>query len=217
MKTLNASILLCGVLLWGLAQGADAPLPKRDLTVELRQIEAGREGGSSYSAGSADNKLWEPQELQVRNGEKALLRMNDAIPMQWTQSASGQNPASAAAGGAEASGAGNTTNVNVNPAASVTNALAWFDAGQSISVQPKWPGGDKPAVVEIEVQRASVEPRMGADLPKQSRNSVSTTITVPLAEWVTIAATGRAPRAGSYSSESGLQVRRLLQLRVMAP
>ena len=210
MKTLGSTVLLYISLLCGAAHGADTALPKRDLTVELRQIEEGREGGSSYSAGSADNKLWEPQELQVRNGEKAQLRMNDAIPMQWTQSVSGQDPASR-----PAAGAAGTTNVNVNAAASVSNALVWFDAGQSMSVQAKWPGGDKPAVVEIEVQRAAVDPRMGADLPKQSRNMVSTTVTAPLDNWVTIAATGRAPRAGSYSSE--MQVRRLLQIRVTAP
>ena len=140
--------------------------------------------------------------MEVRNGEKAGLRMNDAIPMQWTQSASAANPAAANA---------------ANAGGSVTNALAWFDAGQSVSVQPRWAGGNKPAVVEIEVQRAAVEQRMGADLPKQTRNTVSTTVTLPLAEWVTIATTGALPKAGVYSSEAGLKVRRLLQIRVMAP
>ena len=221
MKT-SASTLLLGVtLLCGAAHfscAAEAPLPKRDLTVELRQTEEGREGGSSYSAGSSDNSLWEPQLVQVRNGEKALLRMNDAIPMQWTQSASGPAPAAGqAAASANSTNAGSSSTVNFNAASSVSKALVWFDAGQSISVRPKWPGGNKPALVEIEVQRAAVEPRTDADLPQQTRNSVSTTLTVPLAEWVTIAATGKPPRAGVYSSESGLQKRRLLQLRVMAP
>jgi hypothetical protein len=213
MKTSYAALLMSLALLGSMSQAAEL-LPKRDLTVELRQIEEGRDGGSSYSAGSADATVWEPQMVQVRNGEKALLRMNDAIPMQWTQSVSGQYPAANSVG---SSGSANTTNVNINAASSVTNALVWFDAGQSISVQPKWPGGAKSAVVELEVQRASVDPRMGADLPKQTRNTVSTTLTVPLAEWVTIAATGRAPKPGVYSSESGLQVRRLLQIRVIAP
>ena len=97
------------------------------------------------------------------------------------------------------------------------NATEPLDAGQSITVQPKWPGSNKPATLEVEVQRTAVGQRVGAELPKQTRNSVSTTITVPLAEWVTIAATGKAPKPGVYSSESGLQVRRLLQVRVMAP
>jgi hypothetical protein len=58
---------------------------------------------------------------------------------------------------------------------------------------------------------------VGLDLPKQTRNTVSTTVTLPLAEWITIAATGTAPKAGTYNSESGNQVRRVLQVRVMAP
>lgn len=201
MKAFVTTLVFCATLLCGPSHAAGPVLPQRDLTVELRQIEQGREeGGAHYAAGSAVNSAWEPQQVQVRNGNKATLRVNDAIPMQWTQSASAPNPG----GGA-------------NSGASVSNALVWFDAGQSISVQPKWPGGKKPAVVEIEVQRAAVDPRMGADLPKQTRNAVSTTVTVPLAEWVTIAATGAVPKAGVYSSEAGVQVRRLLQIRVMAP
>ena len=215
MKTAVSFLLLSLALLCGAARAADAPLPRRDLTVELRQTEEGREGGSTYSAGGSDTPLWEPQQVQVRNGEKALLRMNDAIPMQWTQSASGPAPASGPTA-ANASSA-NNTNVNINAAASVGNALAWFDAGQSLSVRPKWPGGNKPAVVEIEVQRAAVGARTGAELPGQARNSVSTTLSVPLDEWVTIAATGKSPKAGVYSSEAGTQVRRLLQMRVTAP
>jgi hypothetical protein len=218
MNAVATTLLLCAAMLCGQARAAGPALPQRDLTMALRQVEQGREeGGSHYSAGSDSGSEWEPQELQVRNGEKALLRLNDAIPMQWTQSASGQQPGSGQGAGASASGAGNTTNVHVNAASSVTNALVWFDAGQSVSVLPKWPGGNKPAVIEIEVQRAAVDPQSGAALPKQIRNTVSTTITAPLAEWVTIAATGRAPRPGVYSSESTLQVRRLLQIRVMAP
>ena len=213
MKATVIAPLLLALAVWaGQAPAAEPALPKRDLTVELRQWEEGREAGSHYAAGSADAAPWEPQMVQVRNGEKALLRMQDAIPMQWTQSVSGQDPASKASG----SGASGNT-VAINAASGVGQALVWFDAGQNMSVQAKWPGGNKPVVVEIEVQRAAVDARSGEALPQQTRNTVSTTVTLPLAEWVTIAATGRAPKAGVYSSESGVQVRRLLQLRVMAP
>jgi hypothetical protein len=219
MKAFVACMMVGFTLLCGPVHAADAPLPKRDLTVELRQTEEGREEGTHYSAGTVDSNAWEPQMVQVRNGEKALLRMNDAIPMQWTQSVSGwaQGGGKSNASGTSATGNNNNLSINNNAAPSVTNALVWFDAGQSISFAPKWPGGNKPAVVEIEVQRAAVDQRVGADLPKQTRNTVSTTLTVPLGEWVTIAATGKAPKAGTYSSESALQVRRLMQIRVMAP
>jgi hypothetical protein len=214
-----ATCLTLAVLLCSVAHAAEPPLPNRDLTVELRQTEEGREEGSHYSAGVVGNSVWEPQLVKVRNGEKALLRMNDTIPMQWTQSVSGPAPDSnkSNATGNAAAGSGTNVSVNNNPVSGAINALVWFDAGQSISVQPKWPGGSKPAVVEIEVQRAAVDQRVGGDLPKQMRNSVSTTLTVPLAEWATIAATGLLPKVGVYSSDSGLQVRRQLQIRIMAP
>ncbi len=213
-QMLLRAALLAAALLAGPAQAAGSALPQRDLTVELRQLEEGSTGGAHYGAGSADASAWEPQLVQVRNGEKAMLRLNDALPMQWTQSASGPSPAPSQSAG---SATGNTTNVNMIPASGVSNALVWFDAGQRIAVQPRWPGGNKPAVVVLEVQRAAMDAHAGAVLPRQTRNSVSTTITAPLAEWVTIAATGAVSKAGVYSSESGVQVRRLLQIRVMVP
>jgi hypothetical protein len=135
----------------------------------------------------------------------------DAMPMQWTPSASTQN--ATGIGGASI-GNGNGNN---NTQAGVTNALVWFDAGQSLSVQPRWPGGKQPVVLVLEVQAANAQPQVGAVLPRQSRNTVSTTLTLPLAEWITVAATGRAARAGVYSSDAGEAGRRLLQVRVSAP
>lgn len=219
MKTRWLAIGLCTALLCGQllaadkapAKAADSGLPKRDVTVELRQIEEGRDTPGSYSAGSTDNSTWEPQTVQVRNGEKALLNMHESLPMQWTQSVSTQSLPSNGSGGSNSNSSAN------NNAVSVNNALAWFDAGQSIAVQPKWPGGNKPAVLVIEVQRAAVDQRMGAEPPKQTRNTLSTTITVPLAEWVTIAVTGKAVKPGTYSSESSVMGRKLLQVRVMVP
>ena len=193
-----------------------AAVPARDLTVELRQILEDREEGKSvqeaaqhYSVGTESSRDWEPQSVQVRNGEKALLHVNDAIPMQWTQSVSTQSPSS--------NGSAGNSQGNTGPSTSVNNALVWFDAGQSISVQAKWPGGSKPAVLVIEVQRAALAPYVGATLPQQTRNTLSTTVTVPLAEWVTIAATGKSAKAGVYSSDAGVLGRRLLQVRVMVP
>jgi hypothetical protein len=177
---------------------AEAQLPKRDLTIELRQIEEGREDGVSYRAGPSDVvPLLIPQKIQVRNGEKGALRMNLSVPIQWVE---------AAQAGSSQSGAG------------VKQALQWFDVGQTISVTPRWAGGNRDAAVEVEVQQADMATRGNADMPSQSRSQFSSTVTAPLAQWVTIAATGSAPaRQGSYSSAGGSEVRRLLQIRVMVP
>ena len=195
MRISIASLLLVGSL-W--APGAQAQLPARDLTVELRQIEDRPDEGSSYRAGPAEGgQALAPQKIQVRNGQKAQLRMNLSVPMQWVEAV--QAP-------------------SANSGAGVKQALQWLDVGQSVTVTPRWPGGNRAATVELEVQQADMATRSNADMPSQSRSQFSSTVTAPLAQWVTIAATGPAPaRQGSYSSASGGEVRRLLQIRVLVP
>lgn len=169
-----------------------AELPRRDLVVELRQIE---EGGAGYGVGTQPQAaLLAPQQVQVRNGAKATLRLGQALPVQWVQAASRR-------GGGE-----------------VKQALTWFEAGQSLSVQPRWPGGKQPVTLELEVQSASVQEQAGgAALPVQARSQVVTTVSAPLGQWVTVASTGAGPQPGVYGSEAAVQTRRLLQLRVLAP
>jgi hypothetical protein len=201
--------LLSFIMLLAIGPCAIAQLAKRDLKVELRQIEERRESAEGYSTGTASaNASWQLQTLVVRNGEKATLRMQQSVPMQWVQSAQSQS-SSLKLAGAEASAGGG----------GVTQALHWFDVGQSMTVTPKWPGGKKDVALAIEVQQSDMQAVHNADLPRQTRNQLITTVTVPLNTWVIIAASGRgsAP-AGSYSSEGGNDARRLLQVRVtLAP
>lgn len=97
-----------------------------------------------------------------------------------------------AASGASASSSGG----------SVTNAVTWMDAGQSLEVKPRWLGGQHPVVVEVDMKSASVGDRTGAELPEQSRSQVVTTVSAPLGQWVTIAATGSRPQPGVYGSDA---------------
>lgn len=180
-----------------------AELPKCDLMVELRQVED--TGGVTVSTPSREPTL-APQQIRVRNGAKASLRLGQSLPMQWVQSAVAQS-ASLAASGATASSSGG----------GVVNAVTWMDAGQSLTVQPRWPGGKQAVMVVIEVQAATVGERVGADLPTQSNSQLATTVSAPLGQWVTIATTGRSAQRGDYSSEAAAESRRLMQLRVLAP
>lgn len=175
-----------------------AQLPKRDVTIELRQVDDGLESGTaSYRAGPSATKPLVPQSIQVRNGEKAVLRINRSTPMQWVQSVQAASTQS---------GAG------------VTQQLVWLHAGQTITVQPRWPGGGKAALVEMEVQQASLEDRSQGGLPAQSRSQISTVVTAPLAQWVTVAQSGDVNmEQGRYSSETATGRRQLLQIRVMVP
>ena len=182
---------------------AQAELPQRDLMVELRQVEDA--GGVTVSTQSRE-PLLTPQQIRVRNGAKASLRLEQALPMQWVKAASVQTESLSAAGVTSRSSGG-----------SVVNAVTWMEAGQSLSVQPRWPGGKQAVTVELEVQAAAVGDRIGAELPTQSRSQTATTVSAPLGQWVTIATTGSSPARGVYSSEATRESRRLMQLRVLAP
>ncbi len=197
MVKFSASI---GVLALLAALPALAQLPHRDLTVELRQVAEGDSSGYSVGTQSSD-ALMDLQSVKVRNGEKASLSLSKSVPMQWTQSVTAQST-SLAASGATAS----------NTESGVKNAIVWMDASQSIKVQPRWPGGHQPAMVEIEVQSASVKPRTGTELPDQSRSQLTTTVSAPLGKWVNIASSGNSPKAGVYSAT--VNSRRVLQIRV---
>lgn len=190
--------LLCLAPLAALAE-----LPRRDLTVELRQVQEGDESGG-YSVGTAPRDAgFAPQQVRVRNGEKARLQMTQAMPVLWAQKVEGQT-ASLSVGGATASSSGG----------GVTQAVTWMEAGQSLAVTPRWPGGKQPVRVEVEVQTAAVEERTGSELPTTGRQQVVTTVTAPLRQWVTIATSGSAAQPGVYSSTANSNRRRLVQIRI---
>jgi len=205
MKYQVLKYIVCAAMLSILAWPVWAELPKRDLRVELRQVQESESTGYTVST-QPRNPMLAEQFIQVRNGEKASLNVGTSMPMQWVQSATAQS-AMLAASGVSASNSGG----------SVTHAVTWMDAGQSIKVHPSWPGGKHVAVVEIEVQSASVQERLGAELPDQSHSQVVTTVNAPLGQWVTIAASGHGPQKGVYSSDAASQARQLLQIRVLAP
>lgn len=184
---------------------ARAQGPKRDLIVEVREVEVGE--GAAYTVGTQAGKaLLAPVQVRVRNGEKASLSVGRSMPIQWLQSASIQ--------GSTLSSSNMTAS---SSGASVTNAVTWMDAGQSIKLQARWPGAQQLVTVAIEVQSASVEGRTGTELPDQSRSQFATTVSAPLGRWVSIAFTGESPQSGVYGSEANSAPRRLLQLRVLAP
>jgi hypothetical protein len=203
-----------------------AELPKRDLLVELRQVQEGQEtqggqdahngvdpGGAAYTVGTAPaGAVLVPQQVRVRNGEKASLRLLLSTPMQWTQSVGSQ----ASSVNVSSTGAATSTNLSSSNTANTANqSLTWMEAGQSITLTPRWPGGKQPAMVELEMQSAVMDERTSSDLPAITRQQVGTTVSAPLNQWVTIASSGSAASSGRYSSAAGVaQARRLVQIRV---
>lgn len=183
-----------------------AQLPKRDLIVQVREVNVGE--GGAYSVGTqVDKALLAPQQLRVRNGEKASLSVGRSMPVQRVESASVVNLSLSTSSGPSAS----------SSSASVTNAVKWMDAGQEIKLQAQWPGARQPVKVALEIESASVQGQTGADLPAQSSSRFATTVSAPLGQWVSIAFTGPSRQSGVYGSEPGSDPRRVLQIRVLAP
>ncbi len=182
-----------------------------DLTVELRQVKEGQEddenpqtSGGAYTVGTANRAVdFAPQQVRVRNGEKASLQIHQSMPMQWVQKIESQSATLSAAGTSASSNSGG-----------VTQAVTWMESGQSLTVTPHWPGGKLPVRVEIEAQSSAVDERVSSDLPATQRQRYTSTVSAPLNLWVTIASSGKPARAGSYSSAGSSDGRRLTQIRV---
>jgi type II secretory pathway component GspD/PulD (secretin) len=168
-------------------------------------VEEGDSSGYAVSTQS-NTPLLAMQHIQVRNGEKASLSVGRLMPIQWGQSMSAQSVTLAGPGTSASSRSG-----------AVASVVTWMDAGHSIKVHPRWPGGKQPVMVDVELQMASVRDRTGVELPDQARSQVATTVSAPLGKWVTIAASGRSPQPGVYGNEAISHTRLLLQIRMLAP
>lgn len=195
------------------ARAVKADALARDLVVELRervlgqngQDDADATGGYTVSTQATDGGVG-PQQARVLSGEKAVLRVAHSTPMQWVQNAQ-QGSTTLIAGAASASGSH----------ASITQATTLVEAGQTLVVTPHWAGASRPVRVELTWQTDSVDERTGAELPTTTRRQFSTTVRVPLQQWVTIATRGSHLATGSYSSAGAMEPLRALQLRVSVP
>ena len=189
-----------------------AQLPQRDLQVSLRQVE---ESSGAVVISTQTRPLFESQQIQVRNGSQASLSVGQTLPLQWVQSVLALPAAHAASAPAATPPPPNQRS------GGVVNQLAWLHAGQRLTVLPRWPGGKKEVLIDVEVQSSQVDARTGPELPAQSHNQVSTRLSAPLGQWVTLAVTGKSTPGGAsygtYGSEAATEPRRLLQLRVTAP
>lgn len=202
-------IALAGFLLWGTC--VSAKLPVRNMTVELRVVAQTETADVVVRTRPVQEHDLEIQKVFVMNGERAQVKLNRSMPLQWVKTAVSRTSSSTTAAGDASSAEGK----------GVENAITWVDAGQGLAVQVRWPGGKQPAVVEVEVDTTAAEAPASHPLPSQARSRFATTVAVPLGEWSTIAVTGpkAAPvQSGVYSTRAvEADPAQLVQLRVLAP
>jgi hypothetical protein len=199
---------LAALLGVGLVQAAP---PQRNLSVEMRvsedQAETQRDAQGSVTIGSRGGRIDAGGSVAVRsgssrqaadatqrvlvlNGGRASLRLAqgmlvDDTEVWWTP---------------------------WGPGAAVRSQ--WVELVNGMEVQPRWPGGNAPVLIEIAAQSAGrATPNSGQPPPPQA--SVFTTVQVPLGEWVEVArlrgrqstVSGDGFGAATSSRQRSLQVR----------
>lgn len=212
------------------AAAAAPPLPQRNLSVEARVVESsalereavggvgsvviGTGGGSvTLPAGSVGVRAGTDtlrgdsiQRVLVLNGGRATVRLSQWLPLR----------------SAEWVWAGNGIGIG--------GSTVWVDIGQGLTVRPAWPGGSQPVRAEVAVESAGRNDLRGtAPDASTPRLAVSTEVSLPLGEWVSVAqmfddnssagtGTGVSGRsAGVVTSTRSLRRELSVQLRVTVP
>lgn len=186
---------------------------RRDLVVELRQIAADSEGrdaedgrdvpgGYSVSTVTTDDRL-ATHRVRVQNGEKAQMRFIQSQPIQWVQTASSQST-TLAVGGASA-----TQNTGA-----VSQEHGAVETGYTLVLTPRWAGGNKPVQAVLDLQTSAVDAGTVGDVSSGTRSQLSTTVTVPLRQWITVATSGSSTASGTYRSAGATGGLQLLQIRI---
>jgi hypothetical protein len=200
------------VLALSLASAVSAKPPARNMSVELRVLEEDDTVSPGVvRARQAPSAALPNQKVHIMNGERAHFEWGDSMPVQWVKSVQTQSVAqSTAAGG-----------TLVGQASGVENGLFWLESRQALTVLVVWPGGKQAARLAVEVQTTAQEDRSGQNLPGVSTSRVTSTVLVPLGEWVTIAASGGVvspEKPGVYSAmPRAYGSNKRVQVRVLAP
>jgi hypothetical protein len=189
--------LLCAMLLPG-GLPAAPPLPQRDLLIELREADAaqapsGATGWNARSTEASAPRERPAQQVRVRNGASAGLRLAVTRPLQVWQAVPG---------------------VLLPVPMPQTQ---WISDGQFLSLEPHWPGGREPVSVALSAESSRLDPHVApgsAELPQRTDAQVSTNVRLPLGQWVTIAATGADGSDMNVIGSGQAASWRVLQLRV---
>ncbi|MDC8785010.1 hypothetical protein [Roseateles koreensis] len=223
-------------------QGAPAAErgPRQNLWIEIRWVNSSlsgavlagtRDGGVVVgTAGSVsprgqiswstqrhedDATRHQTQRLLVLNGNTARLQLTEQVPIQWVDYGVEMD----AAGAASAVSGRNNASPGGMAGAKVFAAprSGTVDKVSEFRMTPRWPGGQQPVTVELQVQGAG---NGGSNGNLQTR--VDSTVSVPLGTWLTVARSGDALRASERGtlSSTDAEVRQVreLQLRVdLAP
>lgn len=180
------------------ARAADV-LPQRDLVVELRAVGASAGSATAWDLSSADaaRERVGAQRVRVSNGRSASLSLGVTRPVQTWQV---------------------LPDVWRSVAAPATQ---WISSGQTLAVEPRWPGGTRPVTVTLRATASHFDSAVApgsATPPERREASVETTVDLALGEWVVIATSGGTQATTGRAIATRDAASQALQLRVsLAP
>lgn len=219
MRRMSVLLALGLVVMGALPAQAAVNWLRRDLVVELRQIAAENEvreaedgrdvpGGYSVATVTTDDRL-ATHRVRVQNGEKAQIRFIQSQPIQWVQAASSQSTTLAVSGVSATQHTG-----------AVNQERATVETGYTLVLTPRWAGGSKPVQAVLDLQTTAVDAGTVGDAASSTRSQLSTTVTVPLRQWVTVATSGpsaagtASAASGTYRSTGATGGLQLIQIRI---
>lgn len=145
------------------------------------------------------------QQVMVMNGGQARINVSQQTPFttwNWI-------------------GSGSQGGLLQSPSAGLVADTVWVDSGSGLRVRPQWAGGS--SLVQVELEAESALPRgPGADpnLPPPQL-STSTSLSVPLGQWVTIARTQQqmdsSQGGGRFSTTRQRDDSAVLEIQVSLP
>ncbi|MFT3857550.1 MAG: hypothetical protein QM742_08660 [Aquabacterium sp.] len=217
------------------AQKQQAGIRSGQIIVDSRGQIVGRTG-IGVSRIETENSTDSVQQVQVINGGRARLFVGETQPhllwqWAWVDATAGGPAGRGSLGVIGPSGGGvggSSPGTQVNGVQPRLGAqTVWIDVGQGLYVRPRWPGGRSPVMVELEAEAR--EPVMAGGVRSSRlepdgqtrRTEVSSTLSVPLNEWTTVARSGskvaRAQSGVLSTRELDGTESQQLEIRITAP
>lgn len=183
----------------------------QDFQIELRQISDPESTGTTgvpahWGTATTEASTLTPLLVRVRNGESVRWQLQLAQPMQWTQGAQVHVVQLAASG----------TSIG-SQGSSVSQGIYLAQSGLVFQVTPIASSGRGPIRLDVDIRSQHTQERMTTDLPQALGLVLTTSVSAPLGQWVTLARSGAGTTPGVYRSDAAGRTPMLLQLRVSVP
>ncbi len=191
----------------GGSQRSEQRVVTGQVIVDSRGVVVGRTGlGATTVQTETDTR--NTQMLQVLNGQQARLFVGQQVGRQswqlWWSPQGGTGTANTAGGGGSTVSGTPGTNAG---GYGIQSQTTWVDLGDGLTVRPRWTGGRRPVLLDVEAHssRALNGAQAGGGFEADGqvgRTDVASTLSLPLNQWTVLARSGGSTRRDGGSTLS---------------